>query len=732
MSIDVLRDTLRRLLKRHWPLEQSAELGRSAASLRQLWQGLTELGFTSLGSPDTVGLLDTLAIIRDLGACNCTAPLIETTILNRVLAERGPPWLELLRSGDAVPAWGGGGVLAVTETSFDNPNRGRVRGSLDHVEILAATHVVALARLADGCLAVSWTDLSASTVVVQEQTLLHEARLARLEFTGTPGEISRLPEDTARRLSSLWRLCLCARATGAALGGLDLALEHARQRRQFGSPIGSFQAIQHKLANIRIAIEGARLTQDIAASAYDAEHSDWPFRVEAAIASSDPALRQCALETLHALGAIGYSQEHPATRHFRRIHLDLARANADLARARLCDMLWSFQDARVPEPDLGACAEQFRLEVREWLRVHWNATDQAKERDRAVADQGFDKRFSRKLGQRGWLALTWPSEYGGQQRSRFELLALIQETSRVLAPTLSHLAATYLVAPALLVYGSDCQKAQFLPRIARGELCISLGYSEPEAGSDLASLRTRATRTGKEFVITGQKMWGSTTDQADYVWLAARTDPDAPRHAGISVFLVPLNTPGITIRPHTALHGKTFSTQIFDAVRVPETALVGTINQGWKIITGALADERILMACGVAEVGAALAALVRFLRKRGEPDALTRNRMGAVAAEICVANALLRNTVAQDPLSATAQVAAAIAKTYSAELMERFAQVALDLAGPGALVSAGEPGTIVAGEIDRLLRYGPMHVIGGGTNEIQRSLIAHRGLDLPR
>ena len=510
-------------------------------------------------------------------------------------------------------------------------------------------------------------------------------------------------------------------------------MEHARQRRQFGAPIGSFQALQHKLANIRIALEGACLTQDMAARAYDAAQPDWPFRVETAIAATDPALRQCALEVLHTFGAIGYSEQHSATRHFRRIHIDLARANGDLGRRRLCELLWRSPDGRVPEPDLGESAERFRLQVREWLQLNWTAADQASERARGVPDRGLDKGFSRKLGRQGWLALTWPPQYGGRERSRFELLALIQETSRVLAPTLSHLAATYLVAPALLAHGSDWQKHEFLPRIARGELCISLGYSEPEAGSDLASLRTRATREGNEFVINGQKMWGTVTDRADYVWLAARTSPDAPRHAGISVFLVPLDTPGITICPHTALHGKTFSTQFFDAVRVPERALVGALNQGWKIITGALADERILLASGVAEVGAAFAQLVKLLREKvSTPDALTQNRIGALAAEISIANALLANTVAQDPLGVPAQVAAAIAKTYAGELMERFAEVAVDLAGPGALVSEGAPGSILDGELDRLLRYGPMHVIGGGTNEIQRSLIAYRGLELPR
>lgn len=732
MSSDILRDSLRRLLARYWPIRDCAQRARSASELKQVWSELCELGFSRLGTQDTGGLLESLPILQALGAANCTVPLPEAIVINHALQGSEPHWVAQIHGAEAIPAFCVDATRIVAHIDAVDPLRCTLRGSVELIDAVAATHAAILIQRTQGDPAIAWIDLNDSRVRKRDQLFLREAVLAQLEFSDAPGTLTPIGPAAADSMAGLYRLCLCARATGAALRELEEVLDYARQRRQFGAPIGSFQAIQHKLANIRIALDAACLTQESAAAAIDQARGDQGFAVAAAIATADPELRQCALEMLHTFGATGYAEEHPASRYFRRIHVDLARAGGDRACVRLCELLMAQTDARIPEAHLGEAAEQFRSEVRQWLQQHWDEVDQAMERSRPAADQSFDKRFSNKLGQRGWLALTWPAEYGGQGRSGFELLALLQETSRVLAPTLSHLAAAYLVAPALLAFGSETQKREFLPRIARGELCISLGYSEPEAGSDLASLRTRAVLDGNEYVIDGQKMWGSTTDEADYVWLAARTDTAVAKHAGISIFLIPLNTPGITVRPHFGLHGKTFSTQIFEQVRVPLTCLVGTLNQGWKIMTGALADERILLACGVGEISAAFTRLVQHLRTRDPLDRHAQSRIGALAARICVAGALLLRTVSLDHKGTAAHVAAAIAKTYASELMERLGEVSVELAGPQALLSAGEPGAILDGELDRLLRLGPMYVIGGGTNEIQRTLIALRGLELPR
>ena len=715
MSGGILRDSLRRLLARDWSIGRSGELARSPDALKQVWSALCELGYSQLGAREAGGLLEALPLVQDLGSVNCTVPLPEAVVLNHALEGVESDWLQQIHTGDVIPA--------ICVTAPEIAAQGRVlNGTVDLVDAVAATHLALV-----GQAGIAWVNLQGPGIRKRQQLFLREALLAQIELNQAPCTFT----PVSRPLADPWRLCLCARATGAALRELDDVLDHAKQRRQFGAAIGSFQAIQHKLANMRIALDGACLTQEMAAAALDSGHEDSQFKLHVAVTTADPQLRQCALEMLHTFGAAGFSEQHPASRHFRRIHVDLARAHADGSRVRLCELLVAQPEAQIPEPDLGEPAERFRLEIREWLTQHWTDVDRANERLHPAQDRSFDKRFSGRLGQRGWLALTWPTQYGGMGRSGLELLALIQETTRVLAPTLSHLAAAYLVAPALLAFGSEAQKQEFLPRIARGELCISLGYSEPEAGSDLASLRTRAVRDGDEYVIDGQKMWGSTTDKADYVWLAARTEAQGPKHAGISIFLIPLGTPGITVRPHLGLHGKTFSTQLFEQVRVPKSSLVGEVNQGWKIMTGALADERILLASGVGEIGATFTALVKHLRRR-PLDRLAQQRIGQMAAEIHVAGALLLRSICLDQRGPAAQVAAAIAKTYASELMERLGEVSVQLAGPHALLSEGEPGSILDGELDRLLRLGPMYVIGGGTNEIQRSLIALRGLELPR
>ena len=178
-------------------------------------------------------------------------------------------------------------------------------------------------------------DLKDASVRKRDQLFLRESLLAQFEFAATPCTLTPV-HDT---IVGLYRLCLCARATGAALRELQEVLDHARQRRQFGAPIGSFQAIQHKLANIRIALDAACLTQERAAAAIDHGRGDQDFEIEAAVATADPELRQCALEMLHTFGATGYSEEHPASRYFRRIHVDLARAGGDRSRVRLCELL---------------------------------------------------------------------------------------------------------------------------------------------------------------------------------------------------------------------------------------------------------------------------------------------------------------------------------------------------------------------------------------------------------
>jgi alkylation response protein AidB-like acyl-CoA dehydrogenase len=392
----------------------------------------------------------------------------------------------------------------------------------------------------------------------------------------------------------------------------------------------------------------------------------------------------------------------------------------------------------LPQQDLGSGAEAFRKEVRAWLEKNWTPERRAAHARKPFRERGWDPEFSRLLGRAGWIGLGWPKEHGGRGCGPAEQLAFIQEMANAGAPGHAHNCGESIVAHALFAHGSPAQQAEWLPAIRGGERFFALGYSEPEAGSDLASLRTRAVRDGDDWIINGQKLWSTGGDKAEYVWLAVRTDAEAKKHAGISVFMVNLRSPGVTIRPSLALYGKTFSAVFYDNVRVPASAMVGAVNDGWKVITDALAAERVMIGGSrMALIERAFDHLTDYVKTAtvgGRPlrhDPVVRDRIGALAAEIEVARQFLMRNAARVEQGHVPIHEAAMSKVFSSELQERLGQAALDILGSGGLL--GEDVALApVPEMEQVLRHSIMGMIGGGTNEIQRSLIAIRGLGLPR
>jgi alkylation response protein AidB-like acyl-CoA dehydrogenase len=392
----------------------------------------------------------------------------------------------------------------------------------------------------------------------------------------------------------------------------------------------------------------------------------------------------------------------------------------------------------LPAHDMGPAANAFRAQVRAWLAQHWPAQRRAQHRNKPFKDRGWDVEFSRRMGRDGWIGIGWPKEFGGQARSPAELIAFVTEMANAEAPCAAHGTGEGIVAPALFLHGTKAQQNEWLPAIRAGERTFALGYSEPEAGSDLAALRTRAVRDGDAFIVNGQKLWSTGADKAQFMWLAVRTDPDAKKHAGISVLMVDLRSEGVTIRPSMALYGKTFSAQFYDNVRVPAQNMVGALNNGWKVITDALAAERVMIsAVRMAGIERAFDHLTEYMRTavvggtalRNDP--VIRDRIGALAADIEVARQFqLRNARLMEE-GKVPIAEAAIGKVFTSELQERLGQAALDILGTGGTLSEDAPGAPVGG-MEQVLRHAIMGMIGGGTNEIQRSIIAQRGLDLPR
>jgi 3-oxocholest-4-en-26-oyl-CoA dehydrogenase alpha subunit len=379
--------------------------------------------------------------------------------------------------------------------------------------------------------------------------------------------------------------------------------------------------------------------------------------------------------------------------------------------------------------------EQLRQQLREYF-----ASLMTPERRAGLAftsgeygDGAAYKEVVRQLGRDGWLAIGWPAEYGGQSRSMLDQLIFTDEAAIAGVPV--PFLTINTVGPTIMRFGTPEQKEWFLPRIAAGELHFSIGYSEPEAGTDLASLRTRAVRDGDEYVINGQKMWTSLIQYADFVWLACRTDPDALRHKGLSIIIVPTDAKGFSWTPVRTVAGAGTSATYYSDVRVPAGNLVGAEHGGWALITNQLNHERVALT-SAAPVLSALAGVTDWARSTKLGDGrrvidqewvqLNLARVHARAEFLKLMNWRIA-AEAGSPSPATASAT----KVYGTELTIEAARLMMEVLGANAEVRTGSVGALLAGRIERMHRSALILTFGGGTNEVQRDIIGAVALGLP-
>lgn len=345
-------------------------------------------------------------------------------------------------------------------------------------------------------------------------------------------------------------------------------------------------------------------------------------------------------------------------------------------------------------------------------------------------------RALRKMGADGWLGIGWPKEFGGQGRSAIEQYIFFDEVQRAGFPIPFLTLCT--VGPTLMKNGTEEQKTKFLPAILRGELHFAIGYSEPSAGTDLAALRTRAVREGDDYVVNGQKVFTSLAEYADYIWLAVRTDPDAPRHKGISVLMVDTKSPGFSLSPIHTLGGNRTNATFYENVRVPVSARVGRENEGWKLITTQLNHERVALS--------APGPTARFIEETSAWARETRTSDGARIVDLPWVQANLARAQAHvevlrlltwrqawnidrgkmDPAESSA------VKVFGSESFMRIYQWLLEVLGQEGYLKEGSPGVRLRGRMERFYRSALTYTFGGGTNEIQRDIIATAGLGMPR
>jgi 3-oxocholest-4-en-26-oyl-CoA dehydrogenase alpha subunit len=344
----------------------------------------------------------------------------------------------------------------------------------------------------------------------------------------------------------------------------------------------------------------------------------------------------------------------------------------------------------------------------------------------------------RKLGERRWLAPSFPKEYGGLGLSFMYHYIVAEELDYRNALVLFRglgLVGVAMAGPVILRYGSEEIKEEFLPRLARGEIELVLGYTEPDAGSDLSRISIRAVEDGNDFVITGQKTFNTACHYAQYHWLAARTDPDAPPHKGISIFLVDLKTPGISFNPLWEMAGARTNEVFYDEVRVPKKYLVGEKNKGWYYLTSALDLERLITVSGLQRTFDDLVAYTKSTIRNGKPmekDPLVQERLADLAIELSVARNLTLRVAWLLDKGLIPNVESAVAKMFSAELHQRLANTVLEMIGLYGVLQKGSKYAVMEGTMERFFRASFIATIGGGSVEIMRNIIARRGLGFPK
>ncbi|CAN5690574.1 acyl-CoA dehydrogenase family protein [soil metagenome] len=349
--------------------------------------------------------------------------------------------------------------------------------------------------------------------------------------------------------------------------------------------------------------------------------------------------------------------------------------------------------------------------------------------------EGLYKSLVRQMGHDGWLGIGWPTEYGGQNRSMIDQLIFLDEASLVGAPI--PFLTINTVGPTLMHFGDDLQRKKFLPAILKGEMHFSIGYSEPGAGTDLASITTKAERDGDEWVVNGQKMWTSLIQYADYVWLAARTDPDAPKHKGISMFLMSTNTPGFSWTPVPTSAGMSTSATFYNDVRIPHANLVGGLNNGWKLITNQLNHERVAL-CSAAGVQNMLAQVRKWAHETHLPDG--RRVIDQEWAQVHLARVhakveflkLINWKIAWGVKHGLGPQDASATKVFGTEFTIEACRLLMEVIGQEATITRESPGAVLAARIERMYRSALILTFGGGTNEVQRDIIAMVGLGMPR
>jgi alkylation response protein AidB-like acyl-CoA dehydrogenase len=752
-----LADTVTGVLDRHWPGGTAHKRAGEPGTVSELalWRQLAELGVAGLPVAEASGgsggrWADLAVALEACGAVLAPTPAVAVagaigTLAGPAGADAGETGaapigaaalLAQICTGAVVPTvawtqrdglWGSGGGFQAepgTGSGGSSGARGRVRvsGRADVVLSPEAGRVLLLADGPDGPLLLS-VDTSADGADLRRTGGLDLLRpLGALTLSAAPATV--LASGDAAAAAVRHGLVTAGAALASELVGmaghcLSAAVAYAAGREQFGRPIGSFQAIKHTCADLLTGVELARAAARHVADRLDAgaPAPDLDDAVALALLKATSVAQQAAADYIQILGGIGFSWEHEAHLYFRRAGAAAPLFGGEAAHRRRLDPTDGASTHTGPAPGPGTPAAELAAHVERLLPAH---------RDKWGDDDSFAARldWQRTLHGAGWIAPQWPAEFGGRGVGIVDQVACDRVLAQYRAPDLAGVLGVNNVAPTLMRYGTPEQQRHLLG-IQSGTEVWCQGFSEPGAGSDLASLRTRAVLDGDEFVINGQKIWTSEGMEADYCLLLARTDPEARPHKGISALLVPLDTPGITRRPIVQITGDGgFAELFFDDVRVPRSALLGPLHDGWAVTMTTLGFERagVIMMAGRLEQ--AVRDVVAELAGRDLDPGI---RLGLTDR---LADARLLGLLGQRALGRIAAGGAPGAEHSVIKLAWSTTMQAVGATHLAALGLDGITGAATAAQAGYLRSRAA--TIAGGTTEIMRNILAERVLGMPR
>lgn len=728
-----------------------------------VWQGLAEMGLMGVNVPVEYGGVDTgykslCLVAQTLGNRAAPVPFSSTVYL---LAEAIKAFGNERQKAELLPKIAAGkliGALAVAET-LQQITPDALKCSVKDKKIYGAKTPVADGVIGDMALVLARSEAGPSMYLVN--LLSEDAHVetvsaidpmrntSKISFNGAHAELLGVDGEGWQQLQLIYdraAVLFAFEQIGGAQAALDMAVEYAKQRYAFGRPIGSFQALKHMMADMFTALRLAESNCMAAAHALATEAADLPLAAATARVSALNAFQLCAKDNIQVHGGMGFTWDFDCHIYYRRSNYQaLELGGLSVWEDRLVEKILADADVSADADHADATPElsAFRAEAKDWLAKNvptrlkqhldssvFGASVNTGDEDRVEVS----KAWQRKKAENGWAALTWPKEYGGQDASPMESIVWSQEEG--VYSKLSDLfnIGIGMCGPTMIAYASEEQKKRYLPKLASGEEVWCQLFSEPGGGSDLAGLRMRAVKDGDDWIINGQKIWTSGAQYSDYGILITRTDPDVPKHKGLTMFFVNMRSEGVDVRPIKQMNGdRSFNEVYFTDVRIPDAQRLGEVNDGWNVSLTTLMNERMAIGGAISTGVPDFIELVRNLAVENEKAVERSDVRSRLATFFTKASGLKNAGIRAMNQVLNGEVPGpenSIGKLVAGELMQELTKYAMDLQGFGAVIN--DPDIAEGGSrFQAMLMRSPAIRIEGGTDQILRNIISEGVLGLP-